>query len=103
MNDIISFHIVNPWSNNCKRIATILINNIDLRLFKKYEDNGVIHLIGKTGTAGTTYEIVIWPSLLYNWANWSTNNPQISKTVRDSSFNDILEMQQKVDNGTILR
>jgi hypothetical protein len=103
LNDIISFHIVNPWSINCRRIADILLNNIDLRLFKQYNDNGVIHLIGKTGTAGSTYEIVIWPSLIYNWAKWSATNPQVSNTVKDSALKRVLESQQKVDAGTILR
>lgn len=107
MNDIISICIVNPWTKNLKELADVLITIPELRIKRKqvYHDK-IIHLVGLT-ELGTTYEIKLWPTFLYNWGKWvyehRYQNQNKSKEALDKLFTDSLNLQTQVDNGLILR
>jgi hypothetical protein len=102
MNDIIYFHIVNPWTKNCMEIADKLINETKLKILKKTITNGVIQLIGKTDL-GTTYEIAVWPTLLMQWAKWRTKNPNVSSDTSQELFNNIVKQQAQFDSNDVIR
>lgn len=102
MNDIISYNIINPWTKNINEIASILSKNNKLKIFKKYINNGIIHLIGQTDF-GTTYEIVIWPTLLSNWAKWVEKHPSLSIEIKKNTFIKMVEMQKYIDSADIIR
>lgn len=96
MNDIIGYHIINPWSKNLREIMSAL-KNVDSLKIKRFEhDHGVIRLIGETDI-GTTYEIVLWTSLLFNWSKWCTLHSSISDKHKKLAFNDVLKAQTKID------
>lgn len=97
MNDIINFNLINPWSHNLKDIAEILTDHPELNIYKSHEKHGVIHLIGKTDI-GTTYEIVLWPTMIAHWAKWAlAKNP--SRTQREETLRETLKIQQYLDLG----
>jgi hypothetical protein len=102
MNDIISYTITNPWVKNLREIIKILFNNIELRLFKKIEKNNMFHLIGKTHI-GTTYEIILYPDLIYNWVQWQNNNTWLHENQKDKSLKKVIELQKIIDNSFRLR
>lgn len=100
MNDIISFHIINPFSSNLKEIGHILSTNDALRIIYKTIDNEVIRLVGKTDI-GTTYEIVLWPTLISQWAKWGYDNPQIPENIKIIQLKKTVEQQKKLDVSPI--
>lgn len=102
LNDVIGYHIINPWSKNLKEIEKILKNDPNLRITRKEEINGVIRFICNT-TISTTYEIIVWPSLIVNWAKWILKNPTLQQKVKVSSLNDILNTQKMIDSSVNLR
>lgn len=102
MNDIISFHITNPWSKNLKEIARRIVNDRRLKIINQYVNQGVIHLIGQTDL-GTTYEICLWPSLIGEWAKWVMQHPYVSSQIKSNMFNKAVEQQNKIDAGFSLR
>lgn len=107
MNDIISFTIVNPWSNNLIGIAKSLegyrahLYRDDLRLkYKKIVDGKIICLYGIT-EQGTIYEIRLVPTLLHQWSEWYNKNGFRNKDV--DQFNKILKQQEALDSGFVLK
>ena len=109
MNDIISFTIINPWSNNLQHISKMLENSRawlyrdDLRLrSKKIVDGKIIYLYGIT-EYGTRYEIKLVPSLLHQWGEWYSRNGQRNDMAAMKLYQDILKKQNLVDNGPIIR
>lgn len=102
MNDIIHYHITNPWTKNCFEIAEKLINEPSLRIIKKIIHKGTILLVGKTNL-GTTYEIVIWPTLIAQWAKWSQENKHLPKNIIEDHLTKSIKMQNNVDNGAVIR
>jgi hypothetical protein len=102
MNDVISFHIINPFTKNLIEIAKYLESNGRLRIFRKFVNNGVIHLIGRTDV-GTTFEIGLWPTMISQWARWADENPQISNENKKYTFIESLKKQEKLDGGFELR
>jgi hypothetical protein len=62
-NDLISFKIINPWTNNLLGIANKLTRIQKLRIFKKEQYPGMIRLVGKTDLS-MTYEIILITELL---------------------------------------
>lgn len=81
MNDIISFCIVNPWTANLTEIADVLASVPQLRIRRKRTYDGkMIHLIGYT-ELGSTYEIKLWPTVLYQWVTWK--NDHIQEPIRE--------------------
>lgn len=97
-NDIISFNIFNPWFNNIKALANILKVDKRLRIKKLISENNIIRLIGTTDI-GTSYEIVLWTSLIGQWAKWKYANPQVSDIKAQALMQDILQTQKKIDES----
>ncbi|QKF94265.1 hypothetical protein QKU48_gp0807 [Fadolivirus algeromassiliense] len=109
MNDLISFTITNPWSNNLHNISKMLENyrahlyRDDLRLrHKKIIDGKIICLYGYT-EFGTIYEIRLVPTLIQQWAEWNTQNGTRNESAATKLYQDILKKQQAVDAGPIIR
>ncbi|ATZ80307.1 hypothetical protein BMW23_0249 [Bodo saltans virus] len=96
MNDIISFHISNPYTSVIKRLSKILLHNQSLRIVYSTNDYGIIRLVGKTDI-GTQYEIVLWTSLLAQWGKWANNNKQISNQIKIKQLEQVLNKQKIVD------
>lgn len=102
MNDIIQYHISNPWTKNCLEIAAKLIKNEKLRLFRKITSNGAITLVGKTDL-GLTYEITVWPTIILNWAKWCYLNKNVDSSVKKSTFIKATKLQNEIDNTMVIR
>jgi len=102
MNDIVSFNLVNPWNKILQEISYRLISDDRLRLKKKVTVNGVIYLIGETDV-GTTYEIVLWPTLLYQWAKWVKMRQIKDNNVKKTTLQKCLKEQSRINHGIVLR
>lgn len=102
LNDIIGFHIINPWNSNLNEIKQILIKNKTLRISKIHEVKGSIKLIGVTDI-GTTYEITLWPTLIAQWARWVSKEKNLSEKAIDDAFNDAVKAQEQINNTINLR
>jgi hypothetical protein len=104
MNDIISFRISNPYTANLKDLAEILSVNQALRIMYTSNDNGVIRLVGKTDL-GTSYEIILAPSLVDNWEKWATKNYHLPEDDKMKKLRDVLKQQKEIDKklGSSLR
>ncbi len=102
MNDVIAFHIVNPFTKNLNEVSEYLENDSRLRIIRKFVNNGVIHLIGKTDV-GTTYEIGLWPTMIAQWARWAEENPQISNENKKYTFMESIKKQEQLDSGFEIR
>lgn len=102
LNDIISFSIINPWSKNLQEIELILMRIPGLRLFSRLEKNNIIHLIGRTDI-GTTYEIVLMPSVLANWMDWRDLNKHLPQTQHLSTLKNCIRTQKIIDTTPLLR
>lgn len=102
MNDIIAFHIINPFTKNLNKVSEYLENDTRLKIIRKFVNNGVIHLIGKTDV-GTTYEIGLWPTMIAQWARWAEENPQISNENKKYTFMESIKKQEQLDSGFEIR
>lgn len=102
LNDIIGFHIINPWSVNLKEIANILKRDQRLQIIRINDNNKIQTLIGKTDV-GTTYEIVLWPTIINHWAKWHAKTGNISPVASQESLENIINTQKILDNGYIVR
>ena len=102
MNDIISFSISNPWSKNLAELELILMQSDRLRIFNKIEKNTIIHLIGRTDL-GTTFEIVLVPSILNNWMDWRDMNKNLSSSHHLSTLRNCIKTQKIIDTTPVLR
>lgn len=102
-NDIISFTIVNPWSNNLHSLAKYIENysawiyRDDLRIrYKKIIDGKIILLYGVT-EFGTMYEIRLIPTLLQQWGNWYMRVGYHNQVAADELYKKYLKQQQEID------
>lgn len=102
LNDIIGYHIINPWGKNLREIYKILKNNRNLRIVRHEFDNGVIRAIGETDI-GTNYEIVLWPTLIAHWARWSLKHPELPIETIESSLKDVLSTQTQIEKTISIR
>lgn len=102
LNDIIGYHVVNPWGKNLKEICNILKNNADLRIVRKEYSNGVIRMVGETDI-GTNYEIVLWPTLVAQWARWVIKHPEVPEQSKEQSLKDILTTQEQIEKTINIR
>ena len=102
MNDLITFHIINPYSDNLKELVEILSVNQALRINFKTNDNGHIRLVGKTDL-GTQYEINLWTTLISQWAKWSTRNRHLPRQVKLRKLRQIEKQQQIMDRNRHIR
>lgn len=109
LNDIISFTIINPWTNNLHNISKILENyrthlyRDDLRIkSKKIIDGKIICLYGYT-EYGTIYEIKLIPTLLQQWADWYNKNGYKNESAATQLYNQILTEQKVLDEGPVFK
>lgn len=102
MNDIINFSIVNPWSRNLREIASQLLKYGRLNIFHTLEKNNILHLIGRTDI-GTTYEIILVPSIINNWMHWKNINSSLSPSRYVGALLNCIKAQNAVDSTFILR
>ena len=102
LNDIIGYHIINPWGKNLREIYKILKSNKNLRIVRHEYDNGVIRAIGETDI-GTNYEIILWPTLIAHWARWSLKHPEISAESKELALKDILSTQNQIEKIVNIR
>lgn len=109
MNDLISFTITNPWTNNLHNISKILENyrahlyRDDLRLkYKKIVDGQIICLYGYT-EFGTIYEIRLVPTLLQQWADWYKKNGFRNDNAANELYNKFMKQQNNIDSGPIVK
>lgn len=102
LNDIIGYHIINPWGKNLREIYNVLKNNSNLRIIRKECTNGVIRMIGETDI-GTNYEIVLWTTLIAQWARWVIKHPDISEQSKEQSLKDILVTQEQIEKRINIR
>jgi hypothetical protein len=102
MNDIISFRITNPYTVNLEELAEIFSVNQALRINFKTQEDGVIKLVGKTDI-GTTYEIILWPTLVAQWGKWAEKNMDLSSEIKMKKLKEILEQQKVIDQKVNLR
>jgi hypothetical protein len=96
VNDIISFHITNPYTSVLRRLSKILIHNQSLHIASSSDEYGIIRLIGKTDI-GTQYEIILWTSLMAQWGKWVNNNKQISNQLKLKQLEQVLRKQKVID------
>lgn len=109
MNDIISFTIVNPWSNNLHNISKTLenyrahLNRDDLRLRnKKIVDGKIICLYGTT-ELGTIYEIKLIPTLLDQWSQWYRKTGFRDEKGAAELYTKYIKQQDIIDHGPIVK
>jgi hypothetical protein len=102
MNDIISFRITNPYTANLEELAEIFSVNQALRIMFKTQEDGVIKLVGKTDI-GTTYEIILWSTLVAQWGKWAEKNIDLPSEVKTKKLKEVLEKQKIIDQKPILR
>lgn len=88
-NNIISFHIIVNWSQMGKYILDVLSKHSELNIIKIFVVKKVHYLICNT-MIGTTYEIIIWPTYIYQWAKMKAKG----KNFKLSNF---VNMQDKID------
>jgi len=68
-NDIISFDIINPYTNNLIQIKNVLKNISKLNIIKIIQTKTHIKLIG-ISQINSPYEIRLWNSLMYDYIYW---------------------------------
>jgi len=101
-NDLITFKITNPWTENLNNIAEILKLNPNLKLIRQYTNNNVIYLIGQTDN-NTTYEILLCPTLIDHWSKWINRNSHLPEEVSSRTFNNTIKQQAYLDSTHILK
>jgi hypothetical protein len=102
LNDVVSYHIINPWTKNLKEMAKLLSKNKCLRIVLQDESNGIIKLIGETDIS-TNYEIVLWPTILSQWSKWVTANSNVPEKTKMLALKDAQKNQQSVDSNVEIR
>jgi hypothetical protein len=102
LNDIIGYHIVNPWMKNLKEILNLLKSNKKLRIDRSIQGDGFIRLIGNT-SIGTNYEIVLWTTMVSHWVRWISMNPNLPNDTKKESYQEILNIQKSMDNNMTIR
>ena len=101
MNDIISISIINPWSSNLQFMSRILMNS-KLRIIDRVNVDKLIHLVGLTPT-GTTFEIKLWPTVIYNWSEWSRLSCNSSKDNIQKIYENAMKTQECIDKSKVIR
>lgn len=101
-NDMITFKITNPWTANLNSIADILKLNPNLKLTRQYTKSNVIYLVGQINS-GTTYEILLCPTLIDHWSKWVKNNDHLTEEITNKTFNNTIKQQEYLDSTHILR
>jgi len=104
--NIISFTLVNPWTMNLKKFSKILeaqreyYNRNDLRLSGKRIVDGKIILLRGMTEFGTSYEIRLIPSLIYQFIVWDDNTENTSSNYKENAYRSSIKNQDKIDLDT---
>lgn len=98
MNDIISFYVTNTYTSNLREFAEILSFNQELRIIYKTDEDGIIKLVGKTDL-GTTYEIILTPTLIADWGKWAKKNIHLPEEFRLQKLKEIKKQQDHLDRS----
>jgi hypothetical protein len=102
LNDVIGFKIVNPWTRNLVELAERLRGDQYLQIEKvSIKNNKIIKLHGVTDI-NTPYEIILWPTLISQWATWITNT-KVPRSDGINKFNKMMKMQEYMDRETRIR
>jgi len=96
MNDIISYTIVNPWTANLEQIQNLLMNETRLNLYKTHTSHGIIHLVGRTDI-GSTYEIILCPSILYHFMLWKQDHHHCAAGRLTRELRKSVKLQKMID------
>lgn len=99
VNDVICFNIINPWSANLSKIASILNTIPELRIHKTTKSKTSIKLLGVTDV-GTTYEIRLWTSIISQWARWIQSN-NLKPALYADTLQNLLEEQKRIDANSV--
>lgn len=100
-NDIININIINPWYKNIIFIANLLKSQKDLNIINVNVDNyGLIELTGRTDI-GTTYQIKLWTTIIYNcFANFNNNkNNNLPNKNFNYNYQKSIELQKTIDDN----
>ena len=65
-----------------------------LRIFRTTVDKGVVRMIGKTDIK-TTFEIILWPTLVSHWAKWAQTHTIDDKMLQETLY-EILKTQNNI-------
>lgn len=102
MNDIISFYIINPWTNNCAELGKIIVKDTSFKIIKHSIFNKIINLVGETDI-GTTYQIIILPTLMYQFIEWKNKDRQLNQNTISNNLSQIIKAQDMLDKTVVLR
>lgn len=99
--NIINFTIISQWSKVLDKTMAVILRDLTgyYRINKVKKTYGkIIYLLGNT-PYGTTYQIKLIPSLLYQYFLNSSNSLGANN---QQVFKKILDMQNRIDNGEVL-
>lgn len=107
MSDIISFVIVNPWTENLHKLSKAIENTRghlyrdDLRIRSKNIMNGKIITLNGSTEFGSVYEIKLIPTLLYQYGEWFKKTGFLKPQQAEKLFQETLKKQEELDKMTI--
>ena len=78
------------------------MNTPELKLFKSFNAPGMIYLIGRTDI-GSTYEIQIYTTQLYQWMQWTGTHKSASQDAKKRAYDNAIALQKQIDAGAVLR
>ena len=100
INDIISFHISNPWTENIIKLSNLFQKNNKLNIkFVKNKDNKIFNLIGINNN-NTSYSIYLYPSVIYKFIRLSMNKKDKSNI--NKLYKESLVLQNTIDKSNFI-
>jgi hypothetical protein len=107
MNDIITYSIIDPWTSNLNKISYMLEQDDNLKIFnKKVYWNKITILTGRTDL-GLTYEIKLFPTILWKWAKWThwyaRTNKNENQIAIDTQRKKSIALQNTIDKTMNVR
>jgi hypothetical protein len=108
LSDVITFTIINPWTSNLKKLASIFgatqmtyysYNSDDLKIRKKKIIDNVSYFLSGLTPLGTTYQIRLLTPIIHQWNKWSLNNS--NRLLAQKMYDKYIKMQKLIDTETI--
>jgi len=109
LNDIISFTIINPWTNNLHNVSKLIetftehVYRDDLRIRSKKIIDGKIIILNGFTEFGSVYEIKLVPTLLQQWADWYNKVGYKNEEAAQKAYAQLMEKQETLDSGPIYK
>jgi hypothetical protein len=109
MSDLLSFTIVNPWSENLHKLSTAIENTRehlyrdDMRIRSRRIVDGKIIVLNGVTEVGSVYEIKLLPTLIYHYGEWYKKTGYLNDKNAEKVFIETKKKQQSMDNNMILR